>query len=179
MTGTVAYILSKKIAMGVASGIANISLQGTTLIFNFKDGTQSSISIPLPKDGVDGKDGLSIIKVEINDNNHLICTMSDNSTIDAGELPGKETGSGVIQVKDKASLPIKGEEDKLYLTIDDGTLYYWNNEYKAITSSSSCGCGDIGLATDEDIDSLFDDDSGDTDLGLGLATNEDIDSLFE
>lgn len=41
--------------------------------------------------GTDGTNGVSVVSMVINANNHLICTMSDGSTIDAGEVP---TGSG-------------------------------------------------------------------------------------
>lgn len=177
MTGTVAYILSKKLAMGIASGISNVSLKGNTIIFQFKDGTQGSIAIPMPQDGEDGKDGVSIADIKFNDKNHLICTLSDGTTIDAGELKCDCAGSGgVVQAADKTAFPQTGDTDMLYLALDTKTLYYWNNnEYKVISSDSSSL--DLGLATNEDIDSLFSDDG---DFGnFGLATNEDIDSLFE
>lgn len=35
----------------------------------------------------DGEDGISVVSMEIDSNNHLVCTMSDGSTIDAGEMP--------------------------------------------------------------------------------------------
>lgn len=37
--------------------------------------------VPLPKDG---KDGISIVNVELDKDNHIICTMSDGNIIDAG-----------------------------------------------------------------------------------------------
>lgn len=184
MTGIVAYILAKKIALGAVSGIAGITLNGNQLVFQFKDGSSASMTIPLPKDGQDGvpgidgkdgQDGLSIVKVEIDANNHLICTMSDNSTIDAGELPDS-SGGGLIQVKDKASLPAVGENDTLYLTKDDNSLYYWDNEYKSIKGTATID--NIGLADKEDIDKLFD-NLPDVDISNPtLATTEDIDNLF-
>ncbi len=36
------------------------------------------------EDGADGKDGISVVNAEIDENGHLICTMSDGSIIDAG-----------------------------------------------------------------------------------------------
>lgn len=90
------------------------------------------MSIPLPQDGV------SIINVEINADNHLICTLSDNSTIDAGELPGG-TGGGLVQVPQFSSLTSPGQDDTLYLTKDDGALYYWNsssNKYQKIVGEA-------------------------------------------
>ena len=38
-------------------------------------------------DGTDGANGISITNVAINSSNHLICTLSDGNTIDAGEIP--------------------------------------------------------------------------------------------
>lgn len=57
-------------------------------MFVFNDGSSANWQIPLPQDG------LSITSVQIDENNHLICTMSDGSTIDAGELPAGTGGSG-------------------------------------------------------------------------------------
>ncbi|MDE7345437.1 MAG: hypothetical protein K2N48_01705 [Muribaculaceae bacterium] len=69
----------------------------------------------------------------------------------------------------------------LYLALDTNTLYYWDNEYKVVTSGGSTTENpDLGLATEEDIDSLFGDDNDNEELSnLGLATKEDIDSLFD
>lgn len=39
------------------------------------------------QDGADGTDGVSITNVSIDASNHLICTLSDGTSIDAGELP--------------------------------------------------------------------------------------------
>ena len=36
---------------------------------------------------LDGEDGLSVANMTIDAGNHLICTMSDGSTIDAGAIP--------------------------------------------------------------------------------------------
>lgn len=112
MDGLVAYALAKKIALGAVSGISNILMNGNQLVFQFKDGTSSSMLIPLPEDGKDGKDGaipsigsngnwyiddtdtgisavgedgISVSNIEIKDN-HLICTLSNGTEIDAGEI---------------------------------------------------------------------------------------------
>lgn len=127
MTGTVAYILAKKIALSAVSGIQNITLSPTgQLIFQFKDGSSVTWQIPLPKDG---KDGLSIVKVKIDENKHLICTMSDNSTIDAGELPS-DTNGGLIQAGKLSDFPNPGVNNFLYLALDEESLYYWDNKSK-------------------------------------------------
>ena len=60
--------------------------------------------------GDTGDDGISVTNVEINDGNHLIITLSDNSTIDAGEIEtvagqdGKDGSNG----KDGTNATITG-----------------------------------------------------------------------
>ena len=56
---------------------------------NKDDGTNevNSFSIPAGLPGQDGADGVSITGATIDANNHLILTLSDGNTIDAGALP--------------------------------------------------------------------------------------------
>ncbi len=221
MTALQAYVLAKKVALGAVSGIQNITLQDNQIIFQLNDGTQVSMTIPLPEDGVtphigdngnwfidttdtgtaatgpagpqglqgiqgesaydvavtngfsgtaeqwlNSLQGISVTGLEINEYNHLICALSNGDIIDAGELPRK----ALFQVNTYANLPENGSSDILYLTLDNSTLYYWNEEYKAITATS-----DINLATQEDIDNLFQD----TVNNISLATEEDVDNLFK
>lgn len=182
MTGTVAYILAKKIALGAVSGIQNITLSPTgQLIFQFKDGSSATWQIPLPKDG---KDGLSIVKVEIDANKHLICTMSDNSTIDAGELPGG-TGGGLIQVSSLTALPAKGENNTLYLTLNDDTLYYWDGKkYVEVAGGSAANSIDFktGAIDFDDVSYTFDLPIDNKTLNIyvnGMYLTEDIDYTID
>lgn len=192
MTGLVAYILAKKIALGAVSGIQNLTFEGNQIIFHFNDGSTATMTVPLPKDGQDGKDGkdgkdgtngkdgkdgISIVDIKINDDKHLICTMSDDSVIDAGEIPDDSSGGGVVRAAAKTDLPQPGEDDKLYLTLDTGTIYYWDtDEYHAVAGSASI---EGTKATEQDIDDLFENDP-EIDLGgSSLATKEDIDGLFD
>ena len=46
--------------------------------------------------GVDGKDGVSIVKVTINNDNHLVCTLSDDTVIDAGDLNNGNLADDII-----------------------------------------------------------------------------------
>lgn len=55
---------------------------------------------PSGPSGADGADGLGIKSVDINEQNHLIITYDDNTTHDAGEIPGGGSG-GVISVNGK------------------------------------------------------------------------------
>lgn len=152
MTGTLAYILAKKIALGAVSGIKNMTFNGNQIIFHFNDGSSANMVVPIPKDGV------SVVKVEINNNKHLICTMSDGTVLDAGEIPGG-TGGGLIQVSKKSDLPNPGKDDTIYLVLNEETLYYWDtkdNKYKSISGSS----GNVDFMSDtiqfDDINQTFD-----------------------
>lgn len=92
---------------------------------------------------------------------------------------------------DIESLPTHYAAGSTCLAIDSSTTYVLNHdkEWTAISSSSSDSSGssssgdtiDIGLATEDQIDSLFDSSSSsdDTEVEASLATEEDIDALFE
>lgn len=103
---TVTYALLNKKIKGLTSGIQSAVVQGTTIVFTMNDGSQSTMTFPTPadgKDGTDGKDGLdgangkdgadgiSIVDVDINDDNELICTMSNGTTVNAGKFPDSGT----------------------------------------------------------------------------------------
>lgn len=56
----------------------------------FDDGTSTTYEITNGKDGTDGDpgaDGISVSSVSINASNHLIITLSDGTTVDAGVVP--------------------------------------------------------------------------------------------
>lgn len=213
MTGTLAYILAKRVALGAVSGIKNITVDGNKIIFNLNNGTQATMIVPTPKDGVtpnigangnwfidgvdtgvpatgpagqdgnngkdgkdgksayelakdngfagteqewieslvgadgkDGQDGISITKIEIDDNKHLIFTLSDDTTMDAGEIPtstcdcGEMVGGGLVQAATFDDLPAAGETNILYLALDTNIMYYWNEqeqEYKAMSTGEN------------------------------------------
>lgn len=77
----VTYALLNKKIKGLISGIQGVSISGTTITFTMADGTKEVMTFPVPADGV------SIIDVDVDTNKHLICTMSDGTSIDAGEIP--------------------------------------------------------------------------------------------
>ncbi len=77
----VTYALCKKLAASITAGVKSMSVEGTTLQIETSDGHILEIEFPTPADGV------SITDVEINNSHHLICTMSDGTTVDAGEMP--------------------------------------------------------------------------------------------
>lgn len=86
----VSYALAKKaerIAVGATTGIDSIAFIGTQLVINFVNGSSTFLEVPLPSDGA------SIINVEIDEYNHLICTLSNGKSIDAGEISGGSGGT--------------------------------------------------------------------------------------
>lgn len=94
----VTYALLNKKIKGLVSGIKSAVVQGTTITFTMNDGSTQTMTFPTPadgKDGLDGKDGkngIGVKSIEINTNNELICTLEDNTKINAGKFPdtGKE-----------------------------------------------------------------------------------------
>lgn len=77
----VTYALLNKKIKGLTSGVKSASVQGHSIIFELNDGSTQTMTFDQPADGV------SITDVDVDTNNHLICTMSDSTTIDAGEIP--------------------------------------------------------------------------------------------
>lgn len=87
-------ILSKRIN-GILSGVKSTEVQGSSLIFNFTDGTSQTMTFPTPKDGV------SITDVEVDTNKHLIVTFSNNTTVDAGLISTVKGDKGDTGAKGK------------------------------------------------------------------------------
>lgn len=77
----VTYALLNKRIKSVMSGISNIKVDGTNLIFEFSDGASMTMTFPTPQDGV------SVIDATIDENKHLILQLSNNTIIDAGLIP--------------------------------------------------------------------------------------------
>lgn len=77
----VTYALLNKKIKGLTSGIQGASISGTTITFTMANGTKEVMTFPTPADGV------SITDVDVNADKHLIITLSDGNTIDAGEIP--------------------------------------------------------------------------------------------
>lgn len=87
--------LNKKIK-GLTSGVKSAVVQGTTITFTMNDGSQSTMTFPVPADGkdgvdgvngADGKNGIGVKDIEINADNELICTLEDGTEINAGQFP--------------------------------------------------------------------------------------------
>ena len=73
--------LAKKFATKVAAGFSSVEVDGMDIIFTLNDGSQVTLTVPEPEDGI------SVTDLDIDNNNNLICTLSDGSTVNAGELP--------------------------------------------------------------------------------------------
>lgn len=73
--------LAKKFATKVAAGFSNVEVDGLDIIFTLNDGSQVTLTVPEPANGV------SVVDLDIDSNKNLICTLSDGSTVNAGELP--------------------------------------------------------------------------------------------
>lgn len=94
----VTYALCKKLVASATSGVT-WEVDGLTLKITTSDGQQLEMTFPQPKDGV------SITNMEINEQNHLICSMSDKSTIDCGEIKTLRGESGVYIGTEEPSDP--------------------------------------------------------------------------
>ena len=102
----VTLALCKRICAGALSGVASMSVEDQTLNIECVDGTHLEMHFPEP---------VSIVDAEIDENSHLILTLSDGSTIDAGLIPGGGGGSGSLEADLTASLTVGG--------VTSGTFY--------------------------------------------------------
>lgn len=94
----VTYKLSQKYADKVAAGFSSVRVDGLNIIFTLNDGKTTTVTVPAPKDGEKGETGVSITNVTLDKKSHLICTLSDGSTVDAGlvhqGIDGKDGQNG-------------------------------------------------------------------------------------
>jgi len=73
--------LAKKFALKVAAGFSDVEVDGMNIIFTLNDNTKVTLTVPTPANGI------SIVDVDIDSNKNLICTMSNGSVINAGQMP--------------------------------------------------------------------------------------------
>lgn len=104
----IVYALCKKIAASAVSGISDLKVDGNKLIITTQDGQELEMNFPTPEDGV------SIINVTIDENNHLKCNLSNETEIDAGEIK-----------------TIKGKDGK---TPEKGVDYFTDDDIQSIIS---------------------------------------------
>ena len=97
---------------------------------------------PAGQDGADGQDGISVVSVEIKDG-HLMVHLSNNTVVDAGELPVGEGGSGSgggassEEVKQLQAELVEAKQQLLDLTY--GVEYEWIYFYDQPSTSSDLG----------------------------------------
>ena len=131
----ISYVLSKRIAEGAVSGVRGMSVDGQTLNIECNDGTHLEMNFPTPADGA------SIVDVDITAQKHLICTLSDGNTIDAGEVPTVQGYSPQITVK-------KSTDTAYILHIKD-----IDSEYD--TPNLRAGAETVEELTEEQVDDLL------------------------
>ena len=112
-----------------------MSVDGQTLNIECNDGTHLEMNFPTPADGV------SIVDVDITAQKHLICTLSDGNTIDAGEVPTVQGYSPQITVK-------KSTDTAYILHIKD-----IDSEYD--TPNLRAGAESVEELTEEQVDDLL------------------------
>lgn len=79
----ITYALCKKMVAAAASGISDIKVEGQNLIFTTSTGEEITVTLPPSETG--------IVKIEIDENNNLIYTMADGSTVNVGTLAAEIT----------------------------------------------------------------------------------------
>lgn len=133
----ISYVLSKRIAEGAVSGVAGMSVDGQTLNIECNDGTHLEMEFPTPEDGA------SITDVEIVSNGHLICTLSNGDTIDAGKVPDVLTTIESVSDIDDVELD----------TLTDGQVLSWD-EVSGKWTNQDTG-GSVSELTPEQVGNLL------------------------
>ena len=138
-------ILNKKLK-GVISGVASVTMEGTTINWTFTDGSTAAMKFPDPK---------AITNVAITDTKHLVCTLSTGDVIDAGELPNMDIAiskaSGNALVKKSDGLYVS----KSALIIDDNSLCYNEQEELSVKDNYVFDQMAINTITNEQVEELF------------------------
>jgi len=77
---------NKKDIAGLTSGIRSVTVVGNELHFEFVNDSTAVMTFTQPPAGPKGDDGVSVVDAEINEEGHLVLTMSDGTEIDSGEV---------------------------------------------------------------------------------------------
>ena len=131
----ITYKLAQKYADQVAAGFSSVTVDGMKIIFTLNDGKTATVTVPAPKDG---EDGISITNVTLNNQSHLICTLSDSSTIDAGLIRQGVDGNGITSI----------EKTKTEGLVDTYTIYFTNGTTTTFTVTNGSGGGGTDDYTD-------------------------------
>ena len=87
-------------------GLVSIEVDGTNIILTKEDGSKAVVVVPTPNDGI----SIENVKVE---NNQIVCTMSDGTIINAGEI---KVDSSSLELDNYYT---KKDSDELYLSKTD------------------------------------------------------------
>ena len=108
----------------------------TTIYFDFTEDPEhaeyqlTNFTIPAGQDGANGSDGVSITGATIDASNHLILTLSDGNTIDAGALPVASGFENYVEINTTSGTFTDSEYAKLQF--NDSVIVYDNGTYKTI-----------------------------------------------
>ena len=126
MEGAIMDLMSlaaaKSYANKVTAGFKNVELNGMNLIFTLLDDTKATVTIPAP---ADGKDGISVQNLTIDNDGSLLCHMSDGSVIDAGYVPTVDP--------DLTNYYTKKEVDTFIAEAESGMKMYYFKTPRVIT----------------------------------------------
>lgn len=136
------YSILKKRINGLASGVADVNVNGTNLTFFLKDGSTATMTFPAPKDGI------SVIDATIDERVHLILHLSDKSVVDAGPVPVAQGRPG----RD-GETPFVGDNGNWWLG-DKDTGYYAQGDVSDLTVENAI-TRTFAKIPDEDIARLF------------------------
>ena len=141
------FAISKKDDKSIASGFDHAQRTGNnTFSVYFTDGSKVDLLIPLPADGVDGKDGVSISDAKIVDDK-LVVTLSDGTELAPLEMPAtpvkvsKESGNALTEKADglyvyATGVEISADTDNAIETKADG-LFVKKSEVKISTKADN------------------------------------------
>ena len=108
----------------------------TTIYFDITEDASQGIyqetnfTIPAGINGTDGNDGVSITGATIDASNHLILTLSDGNTIDAGEIPTASGFENYVEINTTSGTFTDSQYAKLQY--NDSVIVYDNSSYKTI-----------------------------------------------
>jgi hypothetical protein len=91
----------------VAAGITAARVENNSIILTLVDGSEAVCQLPVPKDGKNGKDGISVSKLTIDNDGSLLCHMSNGTVIDAGYVPSTDVKLTNYYTKEEADNKIQ------------------------------------------------------------------------
>ena len=97
------------VALGISSVVVDDTAKSITFILA-SDGSRHTIHFDQPSDG---QDGVSVTDIDVNKNNQIVCTMSDGTIINAGEI---KIDSSSLELDNYYT---KKDSDELYISKTD------------------------------------------------------------